>query len=531
MSSVIQKRLFVGNIFHDADDCYSELLNRFSKFGDCQNAEFEKHNHFAFIDVKFNDEAAFHKLKKSFNNVKFKGNILKIDEAKPSWESSWAVQHAKDLQENIVQTIKMKKKNWEHYKKMENVAKSWKDHKEVISGRMREVPRKRGQSKNITFRINVDGSLKVYKCYKTKLWGYERNKELNDLVYKFTNNFWKNGYDHIVDRLDYSHAAKTIRFSNGLKQLTVSQSENAGDGNTDSDENVSEEEKEKNNDVLNGLLKGFDFDKPMALNDSDDELMVQDEAEEENVLEREEEVLEEVLEEAPDENVLEEKDAVMEEAVEEDVPEEEGAVIEEALEEEVPEEEDAVVDESPEQIVPEEDDVIVQEAPEEIEEQDDDGEEDHEFIPTFTKEVGQGTISNTETLRTLFNPNEAEPLSAFKLIEDSDNDIDHAKDIDVQQQEVEPRNSHALEADSTIAQISKGKDTKNFLFFPHLQSPFLVGQTQLSKVRTSENETILSTWDEEFWANRGNWTRDMRRKMKDAQKHRKRKQSKNGFLL
>lgn len=77
----------------------------------------------------------------------------------------------------------------------------------------------------------------------------------------------------------------------------------------------------------------------------------------------------------------------------------------------------------------------MQEAPEEIEEQDDDEEEDHEFIPTFTKEVGQGTISNTETLRTLFNPNETEPVSEFKLIEDSDNDIDHAKDIDVQQQE------------------------------------------------------------------------------------------------
>ncbi|CAI1734457.1 hypothetical protein SEUBUCD646_0O00200 [Saccharomyces eubayanus] len=511
MSSVIQKRIFVGNIFHDADDCYSELLNRFSKFGDYQDAEFEKHNHFAFIDMKFNDEAAFHKLKKSFNNVKFKGNILKIDEAKPSWESSWAVQHAKDLEENIVQTIKVKKKNWEHYKKMENVAKSWKDHKEVISGRMREVPRKRAQSRNITFRINVDGSLKVYKCYKTKLWGYERNKELNDLVYKFTNNFWKNGYDHIVDRLDYSHAAKTIRFSNGLKQLTVSQSENAGSGTTDSDENVSEEEKEKNNDILNGLLKGFDFDKPMPLNDSEDELIVQDEAGEEYVSEREDSVLEEVPEEATEENVSEEEDAV--------------------IEEDIAEEEDAVVEDSSEQIVNEDDDVIMEEVPEKKEEQDDDGEEDHEFIPTFSKEVGQGTISNTETLRTLFNPNEAEPVSGFKLIEDSDNDIDHAKDIDVQQQEVEARNSHALEFDSTMAQTSKDKDTKNFLFFPHLQSPFLVGQTQLSKVRASENEKILSTWDEEFWANRGNWTRDMRRKMKDAQKHRKRKQSKNGVLL
>ena len=131
MDSVIQKRIFVGNIFHNADDCYSELLDRFGKFGDCQDFQFEKHNHFAFIDIRFNDEADFNKLRKSFNNVKFKGNILKVDEAKPNWETTWAVQHAKDLKEDIILNAKMKKKNWQHYKKMENVAKSWKDHKAV----------------------------------------------------------------------------------------------------------------------------------------------------------------------------------------------------------------------------------------------------------------------------------------------------------------------------------------------------------------------------------------------------------------
>ncbi len=288
MDSVIQKRIFVGNIFHNADDCYSELLDRFGKFGDCQDFQFEKHNHFAFIDIRFNDEADFNKLRKSFNNVKFKGNILKVDEAKPNWETTWAVQHAKDLKEDIILNAKMKKKNWQHYKKMENVAKSWKDHKEVIAGRMREAPRKRSQLRNITFRINVNGSLKVYKCYKTKLWGYERNKELNDLVYKFTNNFWKNGYNHIVDRLDYSRAVKTVRFKNGLKQLTVSKDENVCSGEMDSDENMSEEEKEKNNVILNDLLKDFDFDKPMTLNDSDEELLTEQRKGEEEEEEEEE---------------------------------------------------------------------------------------------------------------------------------------------------------------------------------------------------------------------------------------------------
>ncbi|EJS41808.1 nop8p [Saccharomyces arboricola H-6] len=486
MSSVIQKRLFVGNVFHDADECYSELLHRFGKFGNCQDSQFEKHNHFAFVDVKFSDVAAFNNLKKNFNNLKFKGNVLKVDEAKPSWETTWAVQHTQDLKEDVVQSIKMKKKNWEHYKKMENVAKSWKDHKEVIAGRMREVPRKRGQSRNITFRINVNGSLKVYKCYKTKLWGYERNKELNDLVYKFTNNFWKNGYDHIVDRLDYSHAAKTVRFENTLKQLTVSQDENTGNENMDSDENISEEEKEKNNDILNDLLKGFDFDKPMPLNDSDDEPIVQNKRDEVKIAEEK------------DVEPVEEKAEPIEEDVE-----------------------------------PEEERAIPQEASEKMKEHNDEDndEEDHEFLPTFSKEVGQGTISNTETLRSLFNPNDSEPVSNFKLIEDSDNDIDHAKDIDVREQEEEAGKAHQLDVVSAIAQTPKAKDTKNFLFFPHLKSPFLVGQTQLSKVRASGKETVLSNWDEEFWANRGSWTRGMRRKMKDALKHRKRKQSKNGALL
>lgn len=482
MNSVIQKRIFVGNIFHDADDCYSELLDRFGKFGDCQAVQFEKHNHFAFIDVKFNDDADFNKLRKSFNNVKFKGNILKVDEAKPNWETTWALQHAKDLKEDIILKMKMKKKNWQHYKKMENVAKSWKDHKEVIAGRMREEPRKRSQLRNVTFRINVNGSLKVYKCYKTKLWGYERNKELNDLVYKFTNNFWKNGYNHIVDRLDYSRAAKTVRFKNGLKQLTVSQDENTGNEEMDSDEHMSEEEKEKNNVILNDLLKGFDFDKPMALNDSDEEPIAQHEEEE--------------VDASKDENVKIEKVPEVNE------PEDESTIPQDVSEEKTEHNDDGV-----------------------------DGQEDHEFIPTFTKEIGQGTISNTETLRNLFNPTEAEPVSQFKLIEDSDNDIDHAKDVDVNQLEERVSKSYNAGLMSPISQISKDKDTKNFLFFPHSQSPFLVGQTQLSKVRATGKETILSNWDEEFWANRSNWTRDMRRKMKDALKHRKRKQSKSGLLL
>ncbi|EJT42096.1 NOP8-like protein [Saccharomyces kudriavzevii IFO 1802] len=493
MSSVIQKRVFVGNIFHDADQCYSELLDRFGKFGDCQEAQFEKHDHFAFIDVKFNDEAAFNKLKKSFNNVKFKGNVLKVDEAKPSWETTWALQHTKDLEEDIVQSIKMKKKDWEHYKKMENVAKSWKDHKEVIAGRMRKAPRKKVQLRNITFRINVDGSLKVYKCYKTKLWGYERNKELNDLVYKFTNNFWKNGYDHIVDRLDYSHAAKTIRFKSGSKQLTISQNETSGKENADSDENMSEEEKEKNNVILSGLLKDFDFDKPVPLYDSDVEPISQVGGEEENAPE--------------EENALEEENA----------PEEE--------------EEDVELADVPEVDVSERENGILQEASEKKKELDEGQEEDHEFIPTFTGEPGQGTISNTETLRSLFNPSEVETVSQFKLIEDSDNDIDRTKGIDVGQQEEEASRPNRLDVVFPVTQATKDKDTKNFLFFPHLQSPFLIGQTQVSKVRASGKETILSNWDEEFWANRGSWTRDMRRKMKDALKHRKRKQSKNGVLL
>ncbi|CAI4776965.1 ALI_HP2_G0046940.mRNA.1.CDS.1 [Saccharomyces cerevisiae] len=490
MDSVIQKRIFVGNIFHNADDCYSELLDRFGKFGDCQDFQFEKHNHFAFIDIRFNDEADFNKLRKSFNNVKFKGNILKVDEAKPNWETTWAVQHAKDLKEDIILNAKMKKKNWQHYKKMENVAKSWKDHKEVIAGRMREVPRKRSQLRNITFRINVNGSLKVYKCYKTKLWGYERNKELNDLVYKFTNNFWKNGYNHIVDRLDYSRAVKTVRFKNGLKQLTVSKDENVCSGEMDSDENMSEEEKEKNNVILNDLLKDFDFDKPMTLNDSDEELLTEQRKGEEEEEEEEKEV---------------------------NAPEYENVKMEN------PSEVNKTEDQS----------TLPQEKPEERKEQDEgDGQEDNEFIPTFTKEIGQGTISNTETLRNLFNPNEAEPVSQFKLIEDSDNDIDHAKDVDVNQLEEEVSKSDTLGLTSApVPHVSRDKDNKNFLFFPHLQSPFLVGQTQLSKVRAPGRETMLSNWDEDFWANRGNWTRDMRRKMKDALKHRKRKQSKSGLLL
>ena len=203
----------------------------------------------------------------------------------------------------------------------------------------------------------------------------------------------------------------------------------------------------------------------------------------------------------------------------------------EGKEADAPEDEDVELEKVSEVNVPEEEGALPEETSNKKKEHHDDGQKDQEFIPTFSKEVGQGTISNTETLRNIFNPTETESVSQFKLIEDSDNDIDHGKDVDVNEQEKEVNKSHRSDATSPLSQTSKDKDNKNFLFFPHLQSPFLVGQTQLSKVRASGKETTLSNWDEEFWANRGNWTRDMRRKMKDALKHRKRKQSKNGFLL
>lgn len=462
----ISKRIYVGNILQNEESCLKELYGRFSKFGRCLSDEFEKHGTYAYVNMEFDDESQFQRLRASFNNVKFKGNELRVNLAKPSWEETRQQRHKEEEMQSRDMEEMRKKRDWEYRKKIENINMSWADKRLLIRGRVRKSPRRKAQLRNITFRVNVGGSLKVYKCYKTKLWGYERDKDLKDLVFKFVNNKWRDGYDHIVDRLDYSRSKGPVRSRLEQRPLEIDA------GGAGGEEEEEKREKEKVKDVLDSVLRNFEFDKPMLLSDEEEF------GDSKTELSQEYELPKETSEAEPD------------------LPSEPS-----------------------------------QEEPNEKGDEDDNG-DDEEFIPTFSaqkdalpEQPGPGEVSNTETLRKLFNP-ESEPVSSFKLIAESDDDIDHKNDEEFKEITATPQ--EVLEK----VESNLGKEMHH-LFFPHFSSPFLVGQTKLSKLKSSDINETLSNWDETFWENRGIWTKEMKRRQRDAvrQLNKKRAKKNGGILL
>lgn len=492
----MQQRIYIGNIHNQPEECLAFLKTRLEKFGVCSG--WDKHDTFAFVNVEFPDTSAstnirnhpeWLKLKQSLNNVKFIGNVIKIDLAKPDWQEAWKLQNESDKKDETKLLEKLAKKDWEHYKKLENINKDWKDLKQIIPGRLRKTPRKRSDLRNATFRINVDGSLKVYKCYKNKLWGYERNRQVQDLSFKFINGKWWNDFNHIVDKLDYSRSKsfsskfvihdKIEQAKKEKTNLVVDSNEEKlipGAYDVDNEEDIDDKiEKETYNNILNTVLDEIKFDQPLNVVDSD-------EAEHFGLNKDEEEYPEEGNYDTNYDTNNNDKN--------------------------YREHEERYEEKNKQPF-----------APREKEE-----EEEEEYIPTFGAKVVEGTISNTETLRELFNDNDSNKTmdsnntSTFKLFNQDDNDdIDHDKELD----------DEILNTVPTDTLLSKTKE-QNRLFFPHFKSPFLVGQTQLATVQNVLPANIWDKWDETFWENRGTWMKEMKNKKRDATRQlKKRKMREN----
>lgn len=466
----VEKRVFVGNIYNDHDTSLTELYRRFQRFGKCTSDKFESHAHFGYVNMEFENEAAFAKLKQSFNGVKFKGNILKVDVAKMGWQERWKKDQEEGQHIEEEKQKQMEKSQWEHYKKLENIKMSWIDRQQVIPGRMRQTPRKKAQLRNITFRINRDGELKVYKCYKNKLWGYERKKGPRDLVFKFTDRrYWRDGNDHIVDKLDFSRAASVWRTH------TAAVDQNSASGEEDEEKDI---EQDKVHDVLANVLEDLDFDKPMALEEEDDEDASSDY--EYNAL-------------------FNDKSSIKATAS----TKEKGSVKEKANVQQIGE--------------------SVHEQPEDIEE---------EFIPTFGAEAPgskatTGNKNTTEELRSLFDVDQPEP--GFKLINESDDDIDEAKNIP--EDDIPQKDSFS----EPYASTEVSKHGSKGLFFPHFSSPFLHSQSQIAKLKTAKDpQELFQGWEEHFWEQRAAWTKEMKRKKRDATRQFNKKNSRsrgNGVIV
>lgn len=497
------RRLFIGNISSQLFDTPEDITSRISRFGKLSSS-FEGHFNevrgtgFGYLNVEIDDKQ-YAKLKASLNGAKFKGSTLVIDVAKDDFEKRGEVDRARpgDKQE-----ARLLKNQWEHYKKLENIKMSFKDRQEIIKGRERKSRRK--GIKSMTLRVNFNGTLKVVKCKKTKLWGYEKNKKARDLVYRFLNGAWRDGNEHIVERLS------TIQLKQGGNNLTI---EVQRDDNQILEAAVDKEdeemEMEKNSKVLASILGKFDFDKPLDYKEEVDEFGGSDYEYNKSDLESDQD------------------DFVMDSANLKDieyVKEGEFSKYSPQKPKVYDEDEDDDTDLYTQQTYITENFTKTQSQQSEDEKMEVDDDSEEEFIPTFGQDpepkdkpevkLLEGTVSNTETLRSLFTTDEPK---TFNLIEEDD-DIDHSIPVPEQIQ---------LPTVSPLASIAPKKN-KRALFFAHLDSPFLVAQTQLSKLEQPVN---FENWDTTFWEKRAEWTQECKRRKRDVLRQMRKKNAKNSRVF
>lgn len=499
MSDKSVKRLFIGNMTPALVLEIDDFVSRLSKFGEIKS-ELEIHfnevrnTSFGYIDLEIDDKE-YAKLKNSLNGVKYKGSKLVIDVAKESYQKEWQRHHDdKNLEEKKLD--KILKQQWEFFKKIENINKSFTDRQEMIPGRLRKTPRK--DIKSMTFRVIINDTVKIIKPFKTKLWGYERNKKLRDLSYKFQNGVWKDGNDHVIERLS------AIQLKQGNNVLRIEKINERDENLIINDEEEEKEEQDKNNKVLASILGNFNFDKELDYKEEIDEFGDSDYEYEGKVKDSDDEKIDQTVDLSAIEYVKEgeyNKDSKLTSKITYDSDD----------------------DDFNDDIYDKANMGFSKHTPKEQEKEKEDEDEpmedsEEEFIPTFgqsTEATGSnlvsGTVSNTETLRGLFNPND---VSSFKLIEEDD-DIDSTKqiiqtDIKLPEFEINPI-------------ISKSRNKKS-LFFPHFESPFLVAQTQINKLNSNVE---FNDWNTEFWEKRSEWTRDLKRRKRDVLRQIRKKNAKN----
>lgn len=437
---------------------------------------------------------------------------------------------------------------------------------EVIKGRHRisSRPHIYFLKKQQTIRININGELKQLKFYKTKLWGLEKNKTSNDLTWKYSNGVWKSGDDHIIERI----APKTDRCGiSGADALRY------GNPNTDEPVEENEEEEEsisheqsKNTNILASLFHSYDFDKPVEIEedigiDASDitydskgrrtvkrfDYEIQGAVDnEENGVGSEDSFDYEAIKsytqsvERPQEEVYYDE---LDEGNEIDLDELGRQYTTEAIsnryDKEHEEVEKEAVDEEHEEVVERKHESKEQDS---IEVENDESEK--EFIPTFGKT--EPLVNDTETLRSLFNPNQTSE-SGFKLALDED-DIEDTTNIPTQQQQQELLNQIQLKQQKEQEQTLPSASASKFgLFWAHFDSPFLQTQSQLNKIGnvdelphlpgeedginihginkmiSNNEETPYEQW---FWSKRGELMRECKRRKRDVNRIFKKKNTK-----
>lgn len=437
-----QMRLHIGAISKQLAADISSIESRFSKYGKVVSP-LELHEkpaletYFGFITMELTP-AKFGALKGALNGVKFKGSTLTIAEARPDWQARWEADQARpDPPLSRSDAIR----------KFERPRREV----DVIPGRERTVPRRNKHT--MTVRVFIGKRKKILHCTKKKLWGFMKEKKLDDLVAEYSHGKWRDHHGDIIETVDLklkTSKKSTASTSTGIKEKAQVV---GSDDDGDEDEEM-KEERNRNLNILQTMFGAGDDDSknddrlpaPMEVDESD-------ESDWEKLTKKQTKI-------AMDPAFADENDYY----------------------------------EEPEQIN-EPQDAEVQEEPENTK----------ETSPTEPKES-----TTTSALRALFNPTEeAEPFSLFGGNNDEDEDVVMDDPIETPVVVIEqPKVSAKQPAPRIYAGTNKG------LFFPHFDSPFLHAQSQ---VATLAKYTLdKEAWQKEFYESRGEWNRTLRRRRRDV---------------
>ncbi|OWB55971.1 hypothetical protein B5S28_g1860 [[Candida] boidinii] len=264
-------RVFIGSVSGSitADD----LGKRLVRYGKVEK-EIEKHQKPA-IDTWFGyatlytTDKEFKKLRKDLNGMSWKGAKLVIDKAKPDFKTEWEKdsrrQDTKIKQRRIRERLVAKRAERISHRDEVNYNRN------VIPGRMR-VSKRKADFKKLLLKVNVKGVIKMIRCRKTKLWGFDKSRTARDLVARFVNGEWRDGTDHVVDRLTVKKFIQHAQPHDVADLFGIDMNEDKAN-NANGEEGIDEdqhEEREKNNKLLESLLAGFDFDRPVEVEEKEE---------------------------------------------------------------------------------------------------------------------------------------------------------------------------------------------------------------------------------------------------------------------
>ncbi len=469
----IERRLHIGAISPTLAQDISDLENRIEKHGKIiKSIELRKKDtldtFYGFITVKMTQKE-YSQLRSALNGVNFKGSKLIIDIAKSDFQEEWKRDH--DRKDQTTQVLKRKEliKQRNESKKVLKL--------NLLEGRIRKSKR---DFKNVTYRALIKGKLKTIKCWKQKLWGYQKEKTMKDLVWRYANGIWTDGTEHVIERTNF---IKTKRPDN----LTIESNHNtvrAPAFQENEEAEAVEAERLKNQKILDGLMEQFDFDQKLETPIPGEKLEDQDADSDFEIQYHSDSELYNANNTKPLSNCpVNERESVISKSAN---------YSKKAVhfgEEENSEDED----------------------------------EDNEFMPSFEGsnfKIDEPKINDTTILRGIFGT--SDKASEFTLVDDNNSDID--LDNVIEEHIVSRETPEAVSNEPMLTTtVQRG------LYFPHFESPFLSAQSQISRFK--QFSISSEDWKTEFEEKSEEWEANTKRRRRDVLRQIEKSKGKSQAIL